>query len=188
VEREKEPPPKACRHSTVSRVRIADDMGPFNAGGKPRRPENPAIQRVFSGRYATGRCGHKRLARGPPLVYSLFMPVRRIARTSLCLLIAYAIVLGGVLGPALGHGFDPATQFCAPGSVRSAGQPAPELPPAAGDRDCCPALCTQAAVLPPAPVVVAAVSYARVVHAPLTRGESSIHLIQSRSARAPPAG
>lgn len=116
------------------------------------------------------------------------MPVRRIARTSLCLLIAYAIVLGGVLGPALGHGFDPATQFCAPGSVRSAGQPAPELPPAAGDRDCCPALCGQPTILPAGLAAGDTVFYTRTVNAPPAHDEGQIHLVQNRSARAPPAG
>jgi len=123
------------------------------------------------------------------LVYSSAMPVRRIFRASLSLAVAYAIVLGGILNPALGHAFDPSMQLCAPGSGQTSGSPAQDAPKTQELHECCLALCgAQPAVLPLAASAERTVVYFSVVRTQIERRIVSADFRQTRSARAPPAG
>lgn len=139
----------------------------------------------FHGLIPCGRCGHRRLASGARVVYCSAMPVRRIARKCLSLLVAYAIVLLGVLGPALGHGFDPSAQLCSYGATT--GQ-ASDVPDAERSQDCCPALCGNQPVLPHVPAIERVLAYSRVVHAPFEWRVEKSETASIRSARAPPLG
>lgn len=122
------------------------------------------------------------------LVYSSAMLVRRVLRPSLSLFVAYAIVLGGVLNPALGHGFDPSMQLCVPGSGQTSGSPAQDGPKTQGLHECCLALCgAQPAMLPFAAAAERTVSYFSVVRTHIERRIVSADFRQARSARAPPA-
>lgn len=117
------------------------------------------------------------------------MTLRRIARSTLSLAVAYAIVLGGVLGPALGHGFDPASALCAPGSGTPVAGHGTDLPQPQAVHDCCLVLCGgQPGLLPPATVTDRAVSYAPAIWTPLERSVSKENFARARSARAPPLG
>jgi hypothetical protein len=139
--------------------------------------------------FRAGRCVHRRLALGAPVVYSSAMPFRRIARTSLSLLVAYAIVLGGVLSPAVGHGFDPSMQLCAPGGGEATSGPAQDSPQTRALHECCLALCGgQPVILSPAAGAARTVFYTSLVWAPYERRTLQTCFVQTRSARAPPLG
>ena len=133
---------------------------------------------------AAGRCVHKRLAYRTPLVYLRPMPAACMARTALSLLVAYAIVLGGVLAPALGHGFDPSLELCAPASADGR---SPDGQRPNGAHDCCPALCgSQPAVVVPAATIGAAVFHASAIETPRTPQVRKSGALYTPSARAPP--
>lgn len=117
------------------------------------------------------------------------MHMCRPVRTFLALLVAYAIVLGGIVGPVLGHGFDPSRQLCSQGA-----EGAPGIDPVSGDpraqngHDCCPALCGSASILPPVADAERAAFQTAVVH-PLVAVEiAKSQGLHNRSARAPPLG
>jgi hypothetical protein len=114
------------------------------------------------------------------------MPVRRIARNSLSLLVAYVIVLAGVLGPAIGHGFDPSAHLCVPGSASA--DPASGSPESERSHDCCPALCGNQPVLPHVAAIKRVLAYSRVVHVPFEWRVEKSETASIRSARAPPLG
>ncbi len=118
------------------------------------------------------------------------MLTARLARKLLALTIAYAIVLGGVVGPVLGHGFDPAQELCSPAGQHAALGKLPGSPAEAPSHpDCCPALCgSLAAILPPAPGVAQVHRFSGflVPAAFVTRSISENH--RWMPARAPPAG
>ncbi len=116
--------------------------------------------------------------------------MRRFARMTLSLVIAYAIVLGGVAGASLGHAYGPAAEFCL-------SQPAnADLPPDS-DRhepyrahDCCPALCGGLAGLPSPPSAAgqAVRFFVTAAWSPKAWSGGETGYTQSHSARAPPAG
>ncbi len=174
----------ACRHSNVSGVRIADEVGPFNAGYPPRPRRKSSDSAGFASPAGPERCVHNDLALGTGVVYSSAMPLRRIPRALLALLIAYAMVLGGVAPPVLGHGFEPSLQLCAPNA-----DPAQEAPRSADGHVCCLALCGgQAAVLPPLATPALPVDFSRIVHAVHERDTFQKFSGAHHSARAPPRG
>ena len=117
------------------------------------------------------------------------MPFRRLPRTALSLLIAYAIVLGGVLAPALGHGFDPSAQLCTYGAEQGAADSSPEAPQTRGMHDCCPAACGGlSAILPPVAEASPAVFRVFLIPAPRADDERMVAAAYDGYARAPPAG
>lgn len=132
----------------------------------------------------------------PPSSIPAPMPLRRLTRTALSLLIAYAIVLGGVLAPTLGHGlgqglghgFDPSAQLCAYGAVQPA-EPSPDGPQPRGMHDCCPALCGGlSAVVPPVAEIERTAVYTFLIRAPGGQSAITADTAHAPSARAPPAG
>lgn len=117
------------------------------------------------------------------------MDCRRLASAFLALTVAYAIVLGGVLGPALSHGFDPADQYCAPGGVGAplgAGSDRGDSPKQQSNHDCCPAVCGSAPILPSGAQVEAPLAYSPVVHEAAAQEPAKLSTTHARSARAPP--
>lgn len=144
---------------------------------------------AFSAAFRRGRCVLGRLASGGPVVYSWDMPFRLIARKLAALAVAYAIVLGGVLGAVAGRGFDPASQLCAPGaSDAKAGQA--DSPPLPHDHeDCCQTLCGgAAAILSPDSAADSIAWFATdaLTRTPALPQGNGVRL--SHLARAPPAG
>lgn len=114
----------------------------------------------------------------------------RLARKLLALTIAYAIVLVGVAGPVLGHGFDPALELCSYAGQQTAPEKLPGNPlQTPSHPDCCPALCKAAVAILPARLGVEQVYRFAGLFAPaafVTRTISENH--RWKSARAPPAG
>lgn len=116
--------------------------------------------------------------------------MRRPVRTFFVLLVAYAIVLAGLAGPVLGHGFDPSRQLCSQGA-----EGGPGTNPASGDprqdngHDCCLALCGSASILPPVEGDAARVAFHTAAIHPLVAVETAKSPGRhNRSARAPPQG
>jgi len=116
------------------------------------------------------------------------MHMRRPVRAFLALFVAYAIVLGAVAAPVLGHGFDPARQLC---SQSASGNP--DTDPASGDprpqsgHDCCPGLCGgQVVLLPPALPADVPVSFSPIVRLLPDRDFPGTDLPGFKFARAPP--
>lgn len=118
------------------------------------------------------------------------MPVRRLARTMLSLLIAYAVVLGGVLAPVLGHAANPPGQLCAYGAGTLTANPSPDAPQPRGmPDDCCPALCSgQAAIMPPGDGIGRTAIHTSTVLYPFTTHVREAAAVRDPSARAPPLG
>jgi len=113
----------------------------------------------------------------------------RFVRTSLSLLVAYAIVLGGVLGPILGQGFDPASHICAFGPDRTSSGQAPDVPQTQATRDCCPGICgSHPALSAPVAGLDDRVFYSEAILLRLEARPVSAVFAQRPSARAPPAG
>jgi len=117
------------------------------------------------------------------------MHLRPPVRAFLALLVAYAIVLGGLVGPVLGHGFDPARQLCSQGASGD-----PDTGPVSGDprpqasHDCCPALCGgQMVLLPPVWSADVQIFFSLVVRALPDRDFPGPDLPGFKFARAPPA-
>lgn len=161
-------------------------MGAFNAGRSLLRFENLLIQRVFARPGSPDAASTSASPRKRRSSIRRAMPVRRFARMTLSLLIAYAIVLGSVLAPAFGHGFDPASALCAPG--KAAPDHGADFPQSPGGHECCLALCGGLpAVLSPAAETDRVVFDASAASIPLERRAPSGIFAHTHSARAPPA-
>jgi hypothetical protein len=118
------------------------------------------------------------------------MPLRRLLRALLSLLVAYAIVLGGILSPLHAPGFDPSDHLCSLGSQSAAGERIPglpgELPQTDPRHDCCFALNGNPVILP-APIGVGTLSeYSPVLHSPFAQHRIKPVAVRLRLARAPP--
>lgn len=118
------------------------------------------------------------------------MLVARLARKLLALTIAYAIVLGGVAGPVLGHGFDPAGELCSYAGQRTVPEKLPNNPAQTPSHpDCCPALCEAvAAILPPRMGLEQVHRFAGLFVPATFVARNISENYRWKSARAPPAG
>lgn len=117
-----------------------------------------------------------------------FMQLSRLARSALSLLVAYAILAGGLLGASFGRAADPLSQICSFGAAEPGKGPGPAPSPHEAP-DCCPALCGgQAVMLPPAIGLERAVRFASGTWQPRPPASAQALYAQFWLARAPPAG
>ncbi len=117
------------------------------------------------------------------------MSLTRLARKLLALTIAYSIVLGGVIGPAAGHGFDPAQELCSPVGSAAGADPRGDRQSQHAGQDCCFLYCAAGvAILPPAVVIKAAGWRSADIRFPIASLEVARPGAFSHLARAPPHG
>lgn len=114
------------------------------------------------------------------------MPIRRFVRASLSLLVAYALVLGGALGPAYPHGFDPSQHLCSV-AQELAGSEAPGQSKNDQRHDCCFAFASAPVIAPPYTSIARTLAYYPVLHISLAQVLSSFTSAGLSLARAPPS-